>query len=321
MMEAIISALTFLTVVLLVLGLHYLTIRNRERIKERINSLSKNNSEDLAETGEHRKKIDFKSLLSWVGKIFAARLYTHKMEVELSKAGILLRGEEFIGLNILTSAVGGIVGFLFFGGVVPAMLLTFIGILIPGFMVRYKKRARVNELNQQIGDCLTVMTNSLRAGYSFQQAMDLVGKEMTGPLAVEFRRTLREINLGNTTEQALQNLTQRVESDDLELMITAVLIQRQIGGNLAEIFDKISTTIRERIRMKGEIKTLTAQGRISGVVIGLIPVGLFIILILVSPSYINLLLERRAGWIILGVSIVSELIGFIMIRKIVTIEF
>jgi tight adherence protein B len=320
-MEAIISTLTFLTVVLLVLGLYYFSIRNRERIKNRIYSLSKSSSDDMAEPVIHRQKIEFKNLLSGLGRIFTARAYNQKLELELSKADILLRGEEFIGLNILTSAGGGLVGFMVLGGVGPALLLTFVGVVAPGFMVRHKKRARLNELNQQIGDSLTVMTNSLRAGYSFQQAMDLVGKEMNGPLAVEFRRTLREINLGNTTEQALQNLIRRVESDDLELMITAVLIQRQIGGNLAEIFDNISTTIRERILMKGEIKTLTAQGRISGLVIGLLPVALFVILMLISPDYISILLERRAGWMILGVSIVSELIGFLLIRKVVTIEF
>ena len=320
-MAGVISALTFLTVVLFVIGLHQLTTSNRDHIKKRIDNLNKSSSEEAVETIKSRPKIDFKNFLSALGKIFAPKYYARKLELELSKADILLRGEEFIGLNLLTSVMGGVVGFVVFGRVGPGLLLTCAGILLPSFIVKHRKRTRLNELNQQIGDCLTVMINSLRAGYSFQQAMDLVGKEMNGPLAVEFRRTMREINLGNTTEQALQNLIRRVESDDLDLMVTAVLIQRQIGGNLAEIFENISNTIRERIRIKGEIKTLTAQGRISGMVIGLLPVGIFAILMLISPDYISVLLERRAGLMILGFAIGSEIIGFLMIRKVVTIDF
>jgi len=323
-MVGIISALTFITVVLFIVGINQVSITNRERIKKRIlnlNNSSSNNSEETPEIVKHRPKIEFKSLLSALGKIFAPKYFTRKLESELSKAEILLRGEEFIGLNILTSILGGVVGFVVFGGVAPALLLTCVGIFLPGFIIRYRQRARLNEINLQIGDSLTVMINSLRAGYSFQQAVDLVGREMNGPLAVEFRRTMREINLGNTTEQALQNLIRRVESDDLDLMITAVLIQRQIGGNLAEIFENISNTIRERIRIKGEIKTLTAQGRISGTVIGLLPVAMFAVLMLISPDYIGLLLERRVGLIILGLGIISETIGFLLIRKVVTIDF
>ena len=320
-MLAVISTLTFLTVVFMVLGIYKWSIRNRELIKKRVVGLANKAREDNFEAKNDPQKLELKSLLRKLGSIFAAQSYTRKLESELSKADILLRGEEYIGMTILITIAGGMIGLIVFGGIAQALLLGFVGFMTPGFLVRRKKRSRLNEINSQIGDALTVMTNSLRAGYSFQQALDLVGKEMGGPLAVEFRRTLREINLGNTTEQALLNLIQRVESDDLELMLTAVLIQRQIGGNLAEIFDKISNSIRNRIRLKGEIKTLTAQGRISGFIIGLLPVALFFILLLVSPDYIMVLLRQSAGRMILGLSIVSEIIGFLMIKKIVDVEF
>jgi tight adherence protein B len=320
-MPAMISALTFLTVVFVVLGIHKWSIRNQEQIKQRVMDLANKSREDNSETKNDPQKLDFKNILRKIGSVFAAKSYTRKLESELSKADILLRGEEFIGMNILITIAGGLIGFVVFGGISQALLLSFVSLMIPGFMIRRKKKARLNQINGQIGDCLTVMTNSLRAGYSFQQALDLVGKEMNGPLALEFRRTLREVNLGNTTEQALLNLIQRVESDDLELMITAVLIQRQIGGNLAEIFDKISDSIRDRIRLKGEIKTLTAQGRISGLMIGLLPVALFFILLLISPDYIGVLLQQSAGRMILGIAVASEIIGFLIIRKIVDVEF
>jgi tight adherence protein B len=318
-MVAVICTLVFLFIFLLIFGVYKLSIRNRENIKNRVLSLGEKDQIDNEETLVVKQKFDYKNLLRSIGRLFAAKSYTRKLETELSKADVLLRGEEFIGLNILVTLAGGIIGFMLFGGISQALLLGIIGLWIPGMLVKQKKRARLNKLNEQISDSITVMTNSLRAGYSFQQALDLVGREMSGPLAVEFRRTLREINFGSTTEQALMNLIERAESNDLELMLTAVLIQRQIGGNLAEIFDNISNSIKERIRLKGEIKTLTAQGRISGLMIGLLPVALFAILILISPDYIGILLKEGSGRIIMGGAVVSEIIGFLMVRKVVDI--
>jgi tight adherence protein B len=243
------------------------------------------------------------------------------MTGELRKADILLRLEEFLGLNLLTAVAGFLLGLLLSpNNTVLILLFTLIGTLFPSFMVWRKKKAREAELNEQIGESLTGMANSLRAGYSFQQAMDLVSKETTGPLASEYRRTIREINLGVTTDEALHNLVERANNEDLELMISAVLIQRQIGGNLSEIFDKIVDTIRQRIRLKGEIKTLTAQGRISGIIVGLLPFFLFFILLIISPDYIGALIKSPIGWILLGGAVVSEIIGFMLIRKITNIE-
>lgn len=318
-MAAIISTLAFLVTFFLILGIYKLSIRNQENIKNRILSLGDKSRDNIETVPAIKQKISYKNFLRGIGRIFAAKSYTRKLEAELSKADILLRGEEFIGMNILVTIAGGVVGFILFGGISQALLIGFISLLMPGILVKHKKKVRLNLINEQISASLTVMTNSLRAGYSFLQALDLVGKEMNGPLAIEFRRTLREINLGNTTEQALLNLIQRVESNDLELMLTAVLIQRQIGGNLAEIFDNISNSIKERIRLQGEIKTLTAQGRISGLMIGLLPVALFCILILISPDYIGVLLQEKSGRIILLAAIVSEVIGFLMVRKVVDI--
>ena len=318
-MAAIISTLVFLIVFLLILGIYKVSIHSRENIRNRVLSLEDQNREGINEVSASKKKLDYKDLLRGIGRIFAAKSYSGSLESELSKADIMLRGEEFIGLNILVTLAGGLIGYMLFGGISQALLIGFVCLLIPGMLVKHKKKARLNNLNEQICDSLTVLTNSLRAGYSFQQALDLVAKEMDGPLALEFRRTLREINFGSTTEQALMNLIQRAESNDLELMLTAVLIQRQIGGNLAEIFDNISNSIKERIRLKGEIKTLTAQGRISGLLIGLLPVGLFAILILISPDYIGILLRESSGRMILGVAVVSEVIGFLIVRKVVDI--
>jgi len=190
----------------------------------------------------------------------------------------------------------------------------------PIIILKGKIRQRIKEISNQLGDTIILIANSLRAGYSFLQAIETVAEEMPDPIRKEFRILLKEMNLGISTEQALLNLVNRVPSRDLDLVVTAVLIQRQIGGNLSEILDNISTTIRQRVKLKGEIKTLTAQGRMSGWIIALLPVALGMILYAMNKEYIQLLFTNSLGQMMLLLAVVMELIGVIIIRGIVNIE-
>ena len=149
-----------------------------------------------------------------------------------------------------------------------------IGFILPRFWLGRRKSGRLNAFNKQLPDTITLIANALRAGSSFLQAMELVVRESRPPISAEFGRVIREVNLGLPFEHALENMVRRVQSDDLELMATAISIQHQVGGNLAEILDSIAYTIRERIRIKGEIRTLTAQQRLSGYVVAVLPIGL-----------------------------------------------
>jgi len=319
-MEILIALLSFVSMVLLFFGIYIMMIEKRKKVLSRLKYFTNlAPHRDIIEE-ENREKFQLKNLLALMGKGFATRGYTRKIEEELLKAEIPMKGEEFLVLNLIFQLLAGMIGLIIIGSAASAFVLMAIVLILPWLVVQKKKVKRFEKLNQQIGEGLTVMSNALRAGYSFQQAIDLVGKEMTGPLAMEFRKTVREIHFGTPTDQALTNLMNRVESDDLGLMITAVLIQRQIGGNLAEILDNISFTIRERIRIKGEIKTLTAQGRISGLIIGLMPPILFCILMIINPTYMSILLVRKLGWLILGGGITSELIGVMLIKKVVNIK-
>jgi tight adherence protein B len=312
--------LSFLTVVCFIIGLYFIFTAKRREITLRMKKFTRTLGQVIIEEKiEEKEKFKFKNILRILGKAFEARSYTRKIEKELLKADLPMRGEEFIVFNLIIFLLLMFIGFLI-GGLGPTIVFGSLGLLIPSIILKRRKRLRFEKLNLQIGDCLTVMSNSLRAGFSFQQALELVSKEMDGPLAMEFSKTLREINFGTTTEQALLNMASRVESDNLDLMITAVLIQRQIGGNLAEILDNISNTLRERIRIKGEIKTLTAQGRISGMIIGFLPPVLIAVLLLLNPSYIGILIQKKIGILILSAGAVSEIIGVIFIRKIVNIE-
>ena len=172
----------------------------------------------------------------------------------------------------------------------------------------------------ELGDMLTMVANALRAGFSFMQAFELIAREMDAPIGREVQKIVNEVNVGATLDTALENMQKRVESPDFELVVTAVLIQRQVGGNLAQILDTISGTIQERIRMRREVMALTAQGRMSGVVLALLPIALGAFLCTVSPDYMRPLFEETTGRIAIGVAIVMEIIGYVVIRKIVDIK-
>ena len=211
----------------------------------------------------------------------------------------------------------------------PLFLLigALIGFLLPRFWLGRRKSGRLGAFNKQLPDTITLIANALRAGSSFLQAIELVVRESRPPISTEFGRVIREVNLGLPFDQALENMVRRVRSDDLELMATAISIQHQVGGNLAEILDSIAYTIRERVRIKGEIRTLTAQQRLSGYVVAGLPIGLAAFLFVAAPGFMEPMfanppeiLGLPAGVIILMIGGFMMFLGFMFIRKIVDIE-
>lgn len=252
-----------------------------------------------------------------------------KIARDLARADIKLTVTEFIGTKILAALIGvGLGAFigrastpaLVLSAIVGAVLLSF----VPNLYVGWAARKRIKSFNNQLGDGITLMANSLRSGYSFLQSMDLVSREAPAPMSSEFRRVVQEIGLGLSTEEALGNLLRRVPSDDLDLLITAVNIQHEVGGNLAQILETIGHTIRERVRIKGEIAVLTAQGRISAYVITALPILLAIGITLLNPDYMAPMFKfglPPQAWCCLPVSaLVMIVIGFFVIMKIVDIE-
>ena len=250
--------------------------------------------------------------------------YKKKIQLELQRAHILLKPEEYITVSIILFFALGLLMFIFMSSskfaIIFAIVGGIIGWILPSFYLKMKIKKRIKFLNDQLNDAIVLISNSLKAGYSFFQAVDIVAKEMTGPIAEEFSQLQKEVNFGTTTEKALENLVTRVTSDDLELVVTAVLIQRQVGGNLSEVLDNISTTIRERIRIKNEVKTVTAQGRVSGMIIAAMPPILGLILFFINKSHIMVLFTEPIGLAILGFSVFMEIIGIYFISRIVSIE-
>jgi tight adherence protein B len=272
------------------------TLNSLNRVVER-RDFGANLARDIARADLHLKPSEF--LMIWAGSVIAVPL------------GMLLFSPFFPVLgNPLFLLIGGFVGFL-----------------LPRFWLSRRKNGRLGAFNKQLPDTITLIANALRAGSSFLQAIELVVRESRPPISTEFARVIREVNLGLPFDQALENMVRRVRSDDLELMATAISIQHQVGGNLAEILDSIAYTIRERVRIKGEIRTLTAQQRLSGYVVGFLPIGLAGFLFIAAPGFMQPMfanppeiLGLPAGVIILIFGGFMMFMGFMFIRKIVDIE-
>lgn len=271
-------------------------------------------------SGKQLSKL--RQVLKLLGSLLTGtRKWTKALEEELARADLPLRPEEFAGIMVLSSLGLGLIVYLGLGKPLVSLLMGGIGVFLPWGTLRLRQGRRLNKFNLQLPEALLTMANALRSGFSFLQAMDLIRREMPGPISREFGLALLEINWGTDTEKALLNLAQRVKSEDLDLVITALLIQRQVGGNLAEVLENISHTISERVKIKSEIKALTAQGRISGFIISLLPLALAAIIQMLNPSYLNPLFSTRAGLIMLMVAATAQIIGVLLIRRIVHIEF
>ncbi len=271
--------------------------------------------------------------LAQLNKVVEQRDFGANLARDIARADLRIKVSEF--LAIWAASIIGVpfIMVLLSLGVPtlrnPIFLLlgALLGFFLPRLWLGRRKSGRLKAFNKQLPDTITLLANALRAGSSFLQAIELVVRESRPPISTEFSRVIREVNLGLPFEQALENMVRRVRSDDLELMATAISIQHTVGGNLAEILDSIAYTIRERIRIKGEIQTLTAQQRLSGYVVGFLPIGLAGFLFVAAPQFMNAMflnppavLGLPAGVVILIFGGFMMFIGFMLIRKIVDIE-
>ena len=268
-----------------------------------------------------------------LNRVVEQRDFGANLAREIARADLKLKVSEFLGLWLASTlgvpALFIILGFVIEGLGTPIAILGggLLGFILPRVWLGRRKSGRLNAFNKQLPDTITLIANALRAGSSFLQAIELVVRESRPPVATEFGRVIREVNLGLPFDQAMENMVRRIRSDDFELMATAISIQHQVGGNLAEILDSIAFTIRERVRIKGEIRTLTAQQRLSGYVVGFLPFALAGFIYVAAPTFFQPMFDSKvnigglpAGVIILGLGLVSMVIGFMFIRKIVDIE-
>jgi tight adherence protein B len=271
--------------------------------------------------------------LASLNRVVERRDFGANLLRDLGAADLKVKPSEFIAIWACTAV--GIPALMFlFGFFIPSLqnplVLTgglALGFFLPRLWLGRRKSGRLNAFNKQLPDTITLIANALRAGSSFLQSIELVVRESRPPISIEFGRVIREVNLGLPFDTAIENMVRRVKSEDFELMATAIAIQHQVGGNLAEILDSIAFTIRERIRIKGEIRSLTAQQRMSGYVVGGLPFALAIFIFLAAPTFFDPMFQKPPdvigiplGVILIGLAVVMMGIGFFFIRKIVDIE-
>ncbi len=264
-----------------------------------------------------------KRALDALDNILADRKFGKTWRRQLARADIKLTVAEFAALHVIGVVGGFAAGYfvLFPADIIFSIVTAFIGFFIPRIYVARTISKRLIDFEKQLPDTLSLWVNALRSGYSALQAMEAVAKDAPEPTRTEFKRVVREVQLGIDMSDAFTHLLERVESDDLDLVITAVNINREVGGNLAEILEVISGTIRERIKLKGEIRVLTSQGRITGYLISFLPIVLALFLNMINPGYMGPMFSNRAcGWPMLGGGLAMIGMGAAIIQKIIDIE-
>lgn len=253
-------------------------------------------------------------------KALAERGFARNLRTQLARANLKLTAGEFIAATVICMILFPALMFLLRRNIPLSLLAAVVGFFAPRWYVSYLQGKRLKAFNNQLGDVINMMVSAIRAGYSVLQAMETVAKEMDPPASEEFDRVVKEVQLGIGLEQALDNLLRRVPSDDLDMTVTAIKVQQEVGGNLAEVLDTISFTIRERVRIKGEIRALTAQARYSGYLVSLLPVGVAILVYFINPRFMGPMFQHPCGWIMLGVAGSGIIAGFFITRKIADIE-
>jgi tight adherence protein B len=283
-------------------------VAQRTLVKQRLRALAGRREQQVRPVKQKKPKR---------GRIPVSKVFAE----ELASAGVRMRPEEFLTLWLAAALVPAGVLMLFRAHPITLIAAAALGVLLPPLLVRRAKGKRLRLFERQLGDALLLMGNSLRSGLTFQQAMGNIAREMPDPIAREFARTVREIQLGCDIDAALDGMVKRVRSTDLMLTVSAVQIQRQVGGNLLEILENTSKTIKERIKLKDDIRVMTASGRISSIVVGLLPVAIGGLLMLINPSYIQTFFDTSMGVIMLVVAAGMEITGFLIIKKIATIKY
>ena len=330
----VIASIAAISIILIALGISMsgtggVTLERLERYA----STAKTTESGAAGQGGVAELIQKSAALAQLNKVVEKRDFGANLLRDLGAADLKLKPSEWIaiwgGITVGVPVVMFLIGFVVKALQNPVVLIIglLIGFMAPRFYLNHRKSGRLRAFNKQLPDTVTLIANALRAGSSFLQAIELVVRESRPPISIEFGRVIREVNLGLPFDHALENMVKRVKSEDFELMATAIAIQHQVGGNLAEILDSIAFTIRERIRIKGEIRTLTAQQRLSGYVVGALPFFLAFFIFLAAPTFFDPMFVKPPdvlgipmGMILLGVALLAMGGGFYFIRKIVDIE-
>ncbi len=319
-----------LLLILLIVGVVMTITSEKELVEERIEKYLEASDAGLEfGSSEEEEGPKTSAITEWINGLVVRTDYGAKISKNLSRADLKFKPGEYVALMLISSVITGVLAF-FFGGRGEISLLSeifalvglIVGLFLPGIFVGRTQKQRLKKFSDQLPDMLNLMVNGLRAGFSTMQALEAVSKEMPSPINIEFRRVVQEMQLGIPMEASLDNLLDRIPSEDLDLVITAINVQREVGGNLAEVLETIAYTIRERIRIKGEIKTLTTQVSASGRLLSLMPIFLVVALWFLNRDYIMNFFNEPiwCGASMLGCSAILIVLGTLAMNKIADIE-
>jgi len=301
---------------LLIIGVIVSITSERSLVEQRLGRFLEN------ETPEPDSEGGGSIITEWLNRRVARSSAGDRISRELARADLKFKVAEYYALIFISTVIVALVAYLIQPNPISAAIGAVIGFFIPRFYVKRQQAVRLQKFNDQLSDMLNLMVNGLRAGYSTLQAMEAVSRELPSPIRDEFHRVVQEMQIGISMEKALENLLRRIPSEDLDFVVTAINVQREVGGNLSEILDTISFTIRERVRIKGEIRVMTAQVRTSATVLSMIPVFLTVALWFISPDYIKSFFDRGpfCGWLAV-VTIVGMIVsGYFVMMRIADIE-
>lgn len=310
----------FFTVLSAVYSIYLFFFEHRHSVKER---LSQTRQDDVLASSEEDQVEKRNKLSGWFNKFnkdIEKSKYYLNVQSKLLQAYIKMKPLEFVKISLAAGLITGILLYLISGNLLFLFIGFFVGYKVPEVILEIVRKKRVRRLNSQLPQALGLLANGLRAGYSFPQAMAVITKEMEAPIADEFGKILRENAYGKPMEEALVNFSKRTDDEDLDMFITTLLIQMNVGGDLAEILDTISETIRERVKLRGEIRTLTAQNRMSAWVVGLMPFALALLTYKTSPDQAFAFITNPIGMIMAIAAAVLMVIGVFALIKIVNIK-
>jgi len=308
-----------LVLILLLVGVVVSIQSERSLVEKRLGKYL----DEEGEPGEG-KGATSSALTEWVNKRVERSTFGERISKQLAQADLKFKPGEYMALFVIAIVGVGLIAWLIGGrDLISAIIGGIVGAFLPRMYVRRQQRKRLIRFSEQLPDMINLMVNGLRAGFSTMQAMEAVSKELPSPICDEFRRVVQEMQLGIPMERALANLLRRIPSDDLDFVVTAINVQREVGGNLAEILDVISFTIRERVRIKGEIRVMTSQVMTSGKILSFMPVALLGVLWFVNKGYLLEFFKPEIGWCgygALGCSASLIGIGYFVMTRIANIE-
>lgn len=265
-----------------------------------------------------------RGLASGIIASFVSGEWLQKLAADLERADMTIRPVEYIATRLALAVLGFLIPYVMLGpsavGMLSALAGAGAGFFLPALYLNHRRSRRVQKLDSQLPEALTLIANSLKAGFGLLQSLDLAARQMDHPISTELNRTIYEMSVGSNPNDALLALGERSDSYDLDIVVTAILIQRTAGGNLAEILDTVAETMRDRARIRGEIKTLTAQQKMTGLVIGALPLGVVGMFMVTSPDYIMVLFTTTMGKAMLGLAVGLEVVGLLIIQRILSIE-